>query len=226
MIIRDQQIKALENASVDSFIDELCSNCNEFAPGPTKVMFDDELEAAVKKGIERADEHGFDLRGPVRVFIDLMISFGSGFDTDPQYQWASEILAKKDELAQMERADALNEKMQSCFENIFGDENKHSLKALEAMLARVRQGLTFKREGFNQDMLDLLKEVHPQKYDEVGEAALKKLISEGIACGRDRYGFKAPRSMALVIVLMFAFGHKFDADPFLPWISRTLKENK
>lgn len=226
MIIRDGQIKAMEAAAEDNFVGELMAHCTEFAPGPVSAMSAEELRLAVTKGVDAADKDGFDLRGPVRFYIDLMLAFGSGFATDPQYPWAAEIVAKREEAGQMERAEELNEKTQEAFAAIFGEKNEYSLKALEMMLERVKAGMSFKREGFKQDVLLLLKDVYPQKFTVVGEDALKKLITYAIARGRDRYGFKAPRSMAIVVVLMFAFGHRFDADPFLPWISRTLKGNE
>lgn len=223
MIIRDAQVKAMEAAAEDNYIGELMSHCREFAPGPVSAMTDEELRQAVTTGVGDAARSGFNLRGPVRFYIDLMLAFGSGFATDPQYPWTAEILEKDEEIGQMERAEELNEKTQEVFAGIFGENNQYSLKALEKMLERVKAGISFKREGFKQDMLLLLKEVYPEKFEVVGEEALKRLITDAIARGRDRYGFKAPRSMALVVVLMYAFGHRFDADPFLPWISRTLK---
>ncbi len=213
----------MEAAAEGNYIGELIAHCREFAPGPVSAMSDDELKKAITEGVDEAGRHGFDLRGPVRFYVDLMLAFGSGFAADPQYPWAAEILEKEEEMGQMERAEALNEKTQEAFTGIFGEKNEYSTKALEKMLEKVKAGIAFKREGFKQDMLLLLKEVYPQKFEVVGEAALKKLITEAIARGRDRYGFKAPRSMALVVVLMYAFGHRFDVDPFLPWISRTLK---
>lgn len=223
MIIRDAQVKAMEAAAEGNYIGELMAHCREFAPGPVSAMTEEELRLAVTKGVDAAEKDGFDLRGPVRFYIDLMLAFGSGFATDPQYPWAAEILAKHEEMGQMERAEELNKKTQGVFAAIFGEKNEFSLRALEVMLERVKAGMSFKREGFKQDMLQSLKEIYPQKFAAVGEDALKKMITNAIARGRDRYGFKAPRSMALAVTLMYAFGHRFDVDPFLPWISRTLK---
>jgi hypothetical protein len=44
-----------------------------------------------------------------------------------------------------------------------------------------------------------------------------------VAKGQQHYGFRAIRSLALMVVLAFAFGHHFDSDPLLPWIARTLR---
>ena len=72
-----------------------------------------------------------------------------------------------------------------------------------------------------------MKEVHPRKYEKTGEDALRQLIKNNREKALKEFGFKQPRAVALIVVLAFAFGHQFDADPFLPWIARTLnKENE
>ena len=224
MIIRDSQIQALGDQAFDNFVAELCGHCRDYAPDLVGTLSEEELESAVRKGIDRAAQHGFDLRGPVRFYVELMIAFGAGFDTDSQYPWAAEVLSKRDEVGQMERAGELFAASESAFESIFGKDNVHSNKALKEMLIRIRDGIKFERKRFKQDMFALLKEIHPNKCYEIGDPAVEAVIADGIRRGRDRYGFREARSMALIIALMFALGHKFDADPFHPWISRTLEE--
>ena len=63
------------------------------------------LKTLVNTGVSRARGHGFTLRGPLRLYLDLMFLFGSDFDTDPQYPWAGEVL--KEQGMEMERAAAL-----------------------------------------------------------------------------------------------------------------------
>lgn len=224
MIIRDAQIKILERASVDSFVAELCEHCREYAPELLGSINDEQLEAAVRHGIAAAENYGFDKRGPVRFYVDMMIAFGSGFDTDPQYPWAAEILANPEGMTQMELSEALHNKATEVFAIVFGPESAHSNEALEKMLGKVKEGISFKREGFRQEMLSLFKDVHPMKYDLVGEEGLKSLIDFAISRGDERYGFKAPRSMALMTMMMFALGHKFDQDPFHAWVAHSLKD--
>ena len=101
MIIRDAQIKILERATIDSFVAELCEHCREYAPDLLDSLNDEQLEAAVRDGISAAEKYGFDKRGPVRFYVDMMIAFGSGFDTDPQYPWVAEILANPDGIANL-----------------------------------------------------------------------------------------------------------------------------
>lgn len=234
MIIRDAQIKALEEAAVDNFVAEMMEHCRDFSPYLTKTLKEPQLEAAIREGINRAERHGFTQRGPVRFYLDLMIVFGSSFDTDPQYVWAAEILAPpkedtpdEEKLTEMQRSEALFDKTADYLKKVDGEKNAHTLAALEELSNRLKAGLTFRRESFDADILKLMKEIHPRKYEETGEEQLRTLIKIGRKKGLQDYGFRKPREVALMVVLAFAFGHEFNADPFLPWISRTLdKENE
>ena len=222
MIIRDAQIKALEQAAVENFALEMANHCREFSPYLTKTLNDEQLETAISHGIKKAESYGFDQRGPVRFYLDLMIVFGSSFDTDPQYPWTAEILAQIEEMSQIQRSEALHEKTTDYLEKVDGKENAHTLAALQELSDRIKKGLTFRRDSFDADILTLMKEVHPRKYEETGEDQLRKLIKVGRKKGLTDYGFKKPRPVALMVVLAFAFGYEFNNDPFLPWISRTL----
>lgn len=227
MIIRESQIKALEAAAVDNFVLEMFQHCREFSPHLCKTLKEEQLEAAIREGIARAENYGFTQRGPVRFYLDLMIVFGSSFDTDPQYPWTAEILAKTEEMTQIQRSEALHEKTAEFLEKVDGEKNAYTLEALQELSDRIKAGLAFKRENFDSDLLNLMNEVHPRKYEATGEEELRQLIKNSRKKAITDFGFKEPRAVALIVVLAFAFGHQFDADPFLPWISRTLtKENE
>lgn len=260
LVIRKEQIEALEKDASKHFVSHLCSHCEEFSPHLCKTLKKDELRNAVEYGVERAKEYGFDLRGPVRYFVDLMIVLGSGFDTDPQYPWAAEALRignpdeeqdeteeqaseeaegaqdpvsqtqyghekeeeKESPAEQMERSEALSDRVSDYLKKVDGKDNVHTLDALRLLSARYREGIEFRLDGFDQNMIKLMKETHPRKVEETGEEALLQLISDARKKATERYSFTKARSLGLMCILMFAFGHQCDSDPFLPWISRTL----
>lgn len=237
MIIRKAQIEVLEQAAVDNFVLDMFRHCREFSPYLTKTLNEKQLEHAIRDGIKRAESHGLDQRGPVRFYLDLMIVLGSSFDTDPQYPWAAEILAKKEvekteqtaeteELSQLQRTEALFDKTADYLEKVDGEKNAYTLEALQELSDRIKAGMSFRKSSFDADMLNLMKEIHPRKYEETGEEPLRKLIKIGRKKGLQTYEFKEPRAVALMVVLSFAFGHEFDKDPFLPWISKTLSKEK
>lgn len=225
LIIRDAQIKALEQIAVDNYVIELATHCRAFSPHLCKTLRDEQLRVALRQGVLSAEAYGFTQRGPVRFYIDMMILLGSGFDSDPQYPWAAEILARKDYLSQMDRAEALHARTRAYLAQVDGVNNVHTLKALGELAALCRRGVTLRRESFEQDILRLMTEIHPRKVAQTGEEALRRLIADGMTKGQEGYGFRATRSLGLMVVLMFAFGHHFDCDPLLPWIARTMNQS-
>jgi hypothetical protein len=70
-----------------------------------------------------------------------------------------------------------------------------------------------------------MTDAFPQKAAYIGEEALTTLIQDGRAEAR-KFGFTTLRAEALVVVLMFAFGHGCTDDPLYPWISRTLTDER
>ncbi|MCY1013798.1 hypothetical protein OV079_51395 [Nannocystis pusilla] len=61
---------------------------NTWPPSPPlfKTLGEEPMLVVVRTGMAAAERHGFNLRGPVRMYLELMLLFGSRFDTDPQYQ--------------------------------------------------------------------------------------------------------------------------------------------
>lgn len=76
----------------------------------------------------RAKAYGFTNRGSIRLFIEMIFLFGSGFDTDPQYPWAATILADSSE--QMYRAERLYEKIIDYQEKVSGANAVNTIEAL------------------------------------------------------------------------------------------------
>ena len=77
MRIRSEQITALENAMARRFQDEMVAHLAEFSPPLFRVIKEDQMREAVRFGIQKAGQYGFTLRGPIRLYLELMLLFGS-----------------------------------------------------------------------------------------------------------------------------------------------------
>src|SRR5215469_1145632 len=100
-------MEVFRRAARRAFEDEMVTHLTEFSPPLIKTLGEEQLRNAIDFGIVRAASHGLTYRGPVRLYLELMLLFGSYFDDDPQYPWAGEILSSHDAASQMERADRL-----------------------------------------------------------------------------------------------------------------------
>ncbi len=222
--VRPEQMEVFQGAALRSFEDEMVAHLAEFSPPLFKAAKEHQLRKAIRLGIARASDYGITFRGPVRLYLELMLLFGSHFDTDPQYPWAAEVLADRDSEPQMGRAEKLYERTRDYMEKVAGPENSYALKALKDISVWGRQPLPFSSDKFDPAMLREMTDFYPQKAAYVGEDRLKLLIREGIEGARS-HEFATVRGAALSVVLMFAFGHGCFDDPLYPWIARTLEDD-
>lgn len=100
----------------------MVEHCAARSPGLAAEVGRAQLVAMVRAAIARAAGHGFTLRGPVRLYLELGLLFGSDFDE--RCPWAQAWLAppeagEPDPInAQMDRATALH---QASLEALAGD---------------------------------------------------------------------------------------------------------
>jgi hypothetical protein len=222
-VIRRQQMEAFNQATRAAFEDEMAAHSQEFSPRLCQVIGEEQLRVALRRSMDRATTYGFTLRGPVRLYIELMFLCGSGFDTDPQYPAMGQVLRASGD--QMQRAEQIYEGVLDYRQRVPGPDNTNVRKSLEYLSDFARRPVAFSPDDFQSVTLREITSAFPQKAAYVGEGALINLIREGRAEAR-KYGLDTPRAEALVVVLMFAFGHGCTDDPLYPWISRTLKDER
>ena len=169
--------------------------------------------------------HGFNWRGPVRFYLELMFMLGSYFDTDPQLPtWASNVLGDQD-ADQLRRAEMLYEGTIEFLDQVSGPGHRNALDALSRLAQIAEQPPPVFGENFSDGLLRLMREVYPEKYDYVGEQPHRVLVERGTELA-DSYEIASHRGITLFCVLMFAIGHGFHKDPLYPWIARTLGDNR
>ena len=221
LTVRSQLFEAFERSAFEGFVEEMIERAWQYSPHLCKTLNDEELELAVRSAIKRAAGHGFTQRGPVRFFIETSIALGSEFDEDPQYPWAAETLASDVFWSPMDKADALHAQVVKHFERV----EPTPRDALLRLRALAGGPLPLADASLAPGIAQILREVHPEKVEAVGDAALGRLVEAGLHKS-EALGFDAPRARLLVVALMFVVGHAFDRDPFLPWIARTLEPER
>jgi hypothetical protein len=224
MQIRPQQMEAFRQVRPQAFEDEMVAHLSQFSPPLFRVIKKDQMREVVQFGLLRARQHGFTLRGPIRLYLELMLLFGSHFDNDPQYPWANEVLADRNSIPEMERAERLHRKTSDYQEKVSGPDAVNTRKALKELSVLIKQPRTLSANSLGTDIKQEMNLVFPQKADYIGEEGLSSLIEEGIGEAR-RHQFPL-RGEALVVVLMFSFGHGCTHDPLYPWIARTLEDTR
>jgi hypothetical protein len=227
--LNERQLATFRRAAVSDFEEQLVEQCAASSPA-LAALGRAHLLVAVRAAIARAAGHGFTFAGPVRLFVELGLLFGSAFDTDVQYPWARARLASPEEtvatgrgLDQIDRAATLHDASMDALDEIRGADDEHVTAALRSLVDLATLPIPDRIDDLAALALALLEHVHPEKCAFVGEPALRALIAAGTA-EATRYGLSAPRDALLLIGLMFALGQGCTADPLHPWIGRILAD--
>lgn len=215
--IKEKQLKKLEPYALDNYISELVVHCDECYPYLRKTMEESRLRQVLKDCVEKAEQSGFTQRGPVQFYIDMMIAFGAGFETDPQYPWIQKALADNKHLSQIEQSSRLHRLTSDYFDQILGPQSQHFFEAAEKIEQLNVEELHVYKTGFSSYMLKIMQECYPQKYETSGAPALAVLIEQAEQKALQSYGIDQARPTGVIVLLMYLLGHQFDHDPFYSW---------
>lgn len=221
LIIRKDQLEAFREAATRQFEQEMLIHLQAFSPPLFKAVGNEQMLSVIRLGIKRAQGYGFNLFGPVRLYLDLMLLFGSYFDSDPQYPWAAEILVRSNEENQMQQAEQLHVQTMDYRAKVSGPEDIYTLMALRKISEFARLNSAFPNDNLADYLRVELVKLYPQKALYIGPSASQLLINKALA-GAQQQRFTSVRSVVLVTLLMSAFGHGCGIDPLYPWIGKTL----
>jgi hypothetical protein len=222
LLISAKQIEVFREAAMRRFENEMLKHLTEFSPLLFKSIGEEQAHKVIQFGIEQARNYGFTFRGPVRLYLELMVLFGSYFDTDPQYAWATEILKNQDADSQMQRAEHLYDKVMDYRQKVTGLDDRYTFSAYRNIIFLLKQP-SLSPDNFLLDMLIEIDRCYPQKAGFMGRNALEALIRKGLG-GAQNQQFTTVHGVVLVVVLLLVFGNGCGADPMYPWILDTFKD--
>lgn len=221
--LREEQYQSLEDAARSRFKGEMLAHLSAFSPPLAKTLGDEGLLRVIDLGLDRSAGYGFTLRGPVRLYLELMLLFGSHFDTDPQYPWCRRILSDPFGGTETTKADHLYREVVIYRQAVAGPNDRFTIAALRDLDSLCAAPLAVRSDQFEADLHALIAAVYPQKASFIGDDGLGRLIDLGVDSAR-RMDFTSTRARALFVILMFAFGHGCLDDPLYPWIHRTVQD--
>lgn len=220
MVIRAQQMASLSDAATRNFELQMCDHLMTFAPVHCGKVGVEVLGHIVRLGVKRAAEYGFENRGAVRFYLELMIQLGTDFDTDPQLGWASPVLAAKWTGTEKERAALLYDRATNYLDAVLGPRYEYEKQALSRASRIEMDELSRVAAAPVDRWLAAMRTLHPQKMDYAGDSAVRAIVSQA-AAEASRYALANPAGALLLATLMYAFGHHCASDPQFPWIAST-----
>lgn len=222
--IRKEQMQALNAYMRENFVDEMLAYLREHFPQDCEVLGQAQTRRVIDLGIDRAAEHGFEIKGDVCNFITLMFSLGSYFDEDPLLPWASEALEGEEGTSPSTIMNDLYAKATEYLNRVAGDKGQYYRTALRRARERSFESLAETDTGnLTQDIQSCLSSLYPQQYNALAESSLKSLTELGQASA-GRYGIGTHEGILLYVHLMLMIGSHFDRDPLHPWAASILKD--
>lgn len=97
LVLRDPQLKALEQAALRQRESRLVQEVLDRRPGAAARMSADAVRRQVAAGIRRAEAHGILREADIRGFLRLGFVLGPDFDDADRFPWARVILGWRKE---------------------------------------------------------------------------------------------------------------------------------
>ena len=92
MKLNETQMQALSDGSQREFEDRLIAHCRAYFPDQCHALGEDATRDVIRGGVERARDYGFRVELHVCLYINLLFTFGDGFDTSEDPAWPHAIL--------------------------------------------------------------------------------------------------------------------------------------
>lgn len=222
--VQERQLSEVgHRLAAEHFEEAMIAHLRGFSPWQAEILGEAGMRAVIRLGVARAEAHRVTSADAVRFYLDLMLMFGSQFDTDPLVPWAGAILRDPgvaDEAARMGR---LHEALLAYRAAVNGAERSASLEALYRIRLMIRQRAPLAPLLTEQGAADALRSIHPRFCAYVGEPALLDLVARGRR-EAERLDVATDAGVVLVTALMFVIGHGFADDPLYPWVRVALAE--
>lgn len=226
------QQAAFERAALADFEARMLAHLWRFSPRHRRIVGDDDLLGLIEVGQKRAALYGLVSERSARIYIEMMLMFGIGFDADLQHAWASEPLRADDDEAL--RADRLQAAAWGHVDRTAADDLDAAGRAVPGRATAQLQQFAREPESapIDEAMLDLrirmvtqVRRVFPARYEDIGEPAAVRAVKHALATART-FGLRGERALALFVGLAVMFGAEFYHDPQFMWAKRALSDPK
>lgn len=93
--LREEHMRALERVAEENFVDRGVAHLREYFPDLTAGVAADSLRARIRRGAARARQYDLETEQQIMCFVDSGMMLGEDFDSDPNHDWARQILERR-----------------------------------------------------------------------------------------------------------------------------------
>lgn len=223
LIIRRPQVDILKEVPQQLFRERMLPHLKRYFAGDCKRLGDEQIRVVIDNGVVGARSHGFETRGEVCRYVNLMFMLGSGFDDDPQLPWVSHIL-QQDLSDPGVKMQALYSQAIEYLKKVRGVHGHYFIRALLKARRLVFETLAEAcHDTIQENVLALLSDVYRQKYKVITPGILDDLFQYGREAAR-RFGLTTCEGVTVYLLLMFVLGGHFGRDPVFPWAAPVLAD--
>ncbi len=176
-----------------------------------------ELTQATSTALALARGHGFNRRRQMYFMVHLSTALGSGFDCDPQYRWLQPLLDNQPPMAAAQRSQIMCWHVDAFRVRAYGGVLASSQAALARLLSVDQTMLSMVSRNLAYEGPRLLSSVFPRRLDFMDREAMFSLLNASRHAGfANAHG--SGGGPALLLLLMFLFGHRVMSDPLRLWL--------
>jgi hypothetical protein len=225
LTIGREQMERLEQAADERLVHSMARYLQQYDPGIAQSATSEGLESAARLALKRARACGFTEASFIQFYLLMMNGFGSGFDTDPQYKWLRPFLDEMPGISAWERGRLLYWHATAFIDRCYGEDEEQRAKAHERVDLVSEQTLELVgRELTSLSAEAWLAQLYPGRMQFQDSSAVESLLQRAKSYAQ-RYGLTSTAGAAILMLLMFVFGHEVVHDPLHPWVRGTLKDD-
>lgn len=215
LLIRSSQMDAFNANSMKQYKRALCDHLKQYHPSLCETAGDGGVKKLVDIGVSQARECGFTSDGPIRLYLEIMLSLGSEFHSDPQYYWLGPWLQPQDCYQEMDRARYLQFHTVRYLDDVQGPNEKYRIENIEKIQSVAIDKLNEIDSSDHAKVIGWLELIHPVKCLFIGRKALELLIElarkeAGVALSAKQENFLP------LLDLMVIYGSGVLRDPMHP----------
>jgi hypothetical protein len=220
MVIRRDQMQALEVVSEAAYVESAVAYFERYDPVTAASAGRAQLQAAARLGLASARRYGLSSGPALQLYLELMATLGSGFDSDPQYEWLNPFLEPRKDMGGIGRSRLIHFHVSAYLERARGPAGEFAKAALRRALDAL-PGLSTLDRAADEQAFGLLSWLHPERLEFVDSGAQAKL-HEAARQAATGAGLLMAQASNVMLLLMFLFGHQVISDPLQSWVNDAL----
>ena len=223
LILNASQIVAFDAVIGARYAEQLAHHARSFSPRLCEVAGADAVLQLANLARVRAQAIGWHDQLLVQFYLELMITFGADFASDPQYAWLG-LPQRPSVLEDMHtQASKVHDELVRYQAAVVGLEQCHARHALSRLVQDGDADWRAAGSGSADALQDSLWRLYPEKAAYCDPAALVALTVRARAEAAAA-GLPAGSGGWLLGALMLAFGAGVCSDPLYPWVAEVLAD--